>query len=248
MVNSESNNVLNADESQHCCFRLRKDDSQNGCLFSVCNLMGCLWLYVALFEMFLGMPQHNFNPDNEELPKSLEAKSKYKRKKRRRRKKKAGGDGGDDTTETQDLDTLRKPQPPTMEDILKNFYSVLSIGLPLIFHEPNGRARLVTVVISDEVDVAISWRIEKGLQRQVSCLKIRDIKYVEVGLSSDFSQHNFVDSSKGDVSFVLVTHSQSFLFECTNKAERNAFVNGFSVLINHCQNRQIPSANEKNAK
>jgi len=194
---------------------------------------------LALFEAFFGVVPPD--PSNLEMP--LEAKASFKKKKKRRRRKKknqtdASGahqeeDKGEEVAAVEEEQLLRKP---TLSDILQNFICVLSVGLPLTYHEYNGRKRLVHVFISDEINMILSWRVGKGLDSETSSLNLKDVLYVESGLPlDDQCPYHLSDRGKEANSFVLVTSRGSHIFECMNTTERTAFVNGFGLLINHAQ-------------
>jgi len=232
--------VSNGQEFQFHCFESRgTDELQNGCMFSMCNMLGCLWLYLTLIEVFVGGASSELPRT---LPTSLEAKSKYKKKKRRTKSKVPSSGASDDGNSSLDgSKSLSEVKIPTLDDLVQNFIAVLSIGLPLTLHENHLRARIVTIFISDSPELALSWKVEKGLESNITHVKLTDILYVHGGLPANcpLRKTTKVNKLNEEVFFRLVTQTNAYLFECTNKNERNAFVNGFDLLLNHAQRQQI---------
>lgn len=141
-----------------------------------------------------------------------------------------GGSGGLASTQTAARGASRafKELSPQDEALRKTFHSVLKEGMTLLLHTGDKNPKQVHLTL---VGTELRWKAAKVFARNLYKIDLRDIKYVEWGKqTSTFQKHPSMGASE-DLCFSLITDKVTVDLEASSKVERDALVQGFSLVV-----------------
>lgn len=121
-----------------------------------------------------------------------------------------------------------KDLSPQDEALRKTFHSVLKEGMTMLLHTGDKTPKPIQLTL---VGTELRWKAAKVFARNQYKIDLRDIKFVEWGKqTSTFLKHPSMGASE-DLCFSLITDKVTVDLEASSKVERDALVQGFSLVV-----------------
>lgn len=121
-----------------------------------------------------------------------------------------------------------KELSPQDEALRRTFHSVLKEGLTMLLHTGERTAKPIQLSL---VGTELRWKSVKVFARNLYKIDLRDIRYVEWGKQTNtFQKHPSMGASE-DLCFSLITDKVTVDLEASSKVERDALVQGFSLVV-----------------
>lgn len=121
-----------------------------------------------------------------------------------------------------------KDLSPQDEALRKTFHSVLKEGMTMVLHTSDKNPKQIHLTL---VGTELRWKAAKVFARNMYKIDLRDIKYVEWGKQTNTFQKQVSSAASDDQCFSLVTERVTVDLEASSKVERDALVQGFSLVV-----------------
>lgn len=121
-----------------------------------------------------------------------------------------------------------KDLSPQDEALRKTFHSVLKEGMTMVLHTSEKNPKQIHLTL---VGTELRWKAAKVFARNMYKIDLRDIKYVEWGKQTNTFQKQVSSAASDDQCFSLVTERVTVDLEASSKVERDALVQGFSLVV-----------------
>jgi hypothetical protein len=117
---------------------------------------------------------------------------------------------------------------PQDEALRKTFLSVLKEGMTMLLHTGEKSPKQIQLTL---VGTELRWKSAKVFARTQYKVDLREIKFVEWGKQTDTFAKQTSMSASEDMCFSLVTDKVTVDLEASSKVERDALVQGFSLVV-----------------
>ena len=121
-----------------------------------------------------------------------------------------------------------KDLSPQDEALRKTFHSVLKEGMTMVLHTSDKNPKQIHLML---VGTELRWKAAKVFARNMYKIDLRDIKYVEWGKRTNTFQKQASSGASEDMCFSLITEKVTVDLEASSKVERDALVQGFSLVV-----------------
>jgi hypothetical protein len=110
----------------------------------------------------------------------------------------------------------------------KTFLLVLKEGMTMLLHTGEKSPKQIQLTL---VGTELRWKSAKVFARTQYKVDLREIKFVEWGKQTDTFAKQTSMSASEDMCFSLVTDKVTVDLEASSKVERDALVQGFSLVV-----------------
>jgi hypothetical protein len=128
------------------------------------------------------------------------------------------------------LESEVKAAPQSQGDsvLAQTLLSVLSEGIVMMLYNDKGAKQVNVTVVGGSV---LHWRTAKLFSKKGKQLNLREVLFVHWGKQTPKFHLPTSNIAVEDCCFSLVTADDTIDFEATSKAERDAFAQGFTILL-----------------
>jgi len=117
---------------------------------------------------------------------------------------------------------------PHDEALRRTFYSVLKEGMTMVLHTADKNPKQIHLTL---VNTELRWRSLKVFARNQYKIDLRDIRSIEWGKQTSNFQRSTAFAVADETCFSLVTEKIVVDLEASSKVERDALVQGFTIVV-----------------